>query len=123
MHFILTSSKKNYNPMPTDFYKRVYQHLENLFFDGSLISIRLTQDDHIVSIIKAASLAEVQAGLKNYPRSSHFNWQVEAFIPVGDVYDINDQWKKLSKHPWNIQTTDINLMTKIENLASLQLAL
>lgn len=120
MYFIVLSSKKKFGPMPVGFYQEVYSYLENLFFNLSLLSIRVTEDGRTASVIRANSPEEVRLRLINYPCSDCFYSEIYCFEPDGDIYDVDAQWKKLSGHPWYIQTTEDDLMSLIEDIIESQ---
>jgi hypothetical protein len=123
MYFVLVSSKKTSGLMPANFYEKVYQHLENSFINGSLISIRFTKDGrHTVSIVKANSPEELLFGLKSYPYASLFRWRKSVFHIVGDIHhiDVDAQWEKLRHRPWNIQTDATDLMGAMESIINTQ---
>lgn len=120
--FVITASRKHPGPMPHDFYQQANQYLQNSFFSNSLISLRpvINGGADTAAIVKANSPKEVWDSLENYPCSTDFNWDVDLFIPNGDPRDINAQWEKLQQHPWNMKTSDFDLMEMIEELASFQ---
>ena len=121
MYWLVISSKKPGYKLPVGFYQEAYSYLENLFFNLSLLSIRVTEDGRTASIIRANSPEEVLAGLIiNYPCSSCFYWEIYCFDPESDIYDVDAQWKKLSGYPWRIQTTEDDIMSLIENIIESQ---